>query len=137
MEHQDRADPSEEAAQQGVQPAEIESVETGADDRRFHRDIFELRGGPVTMACVCDEFIAAGQFRQWLMHGYLAAPRRDREETASPRARTLTAQGGVGTGLASARRPATAHPGLPVFSSGMSAGCGEAAAALSCWQIRV
>ena len=46
VEHEDRADPSEEAAQHGVKPAEIEGVETGADDRRFHRDLFELRTEP-------------------------------------------------------------------------------------------
>jgi len=39
MEHQDRADPFEEPAQQGVDPAEIERIESGADDGRFHRAV--------------------------------------------------------------------------------------------------
>jgi hypothetical protein len=51
VQHEDRADPFEEAAEQGVQPGEIEGVKTGADDRRFHRDIFEIGcGGTLIMA---------------------------------------------------------------------------------------
>jgi hypothetical protein len=54
-----------------VQAREIEGVKSGADDRRFHRDVFELRAvAALIMTGVCGEFSVAGQFRQWLMPRY-------------------------------------------------------------------
>jgi hypothetical protein len=61
MEHQDCADPFEEAAKQDMGSTEIDRIEAGANDGRFHRSSPDGRA-PTYHAAWWDEFTPDANF---------------------------------------------------------------------------